>query len=173
MQALYLPQWPDKKAQRRLITYKYDKEAGCGYISLGNHDGPVGTMEVSDRDRGAVIRYRKPTYEEKFKGLILLDFNKEHQLVGVELVGNNLIPEKAKETSLCGAYIEVNAKSGKNLHDCIAEANALHAMLYSQGLGTVIHLNHNDIVYFCAGGDIDAIIDMAHAKMKAAERNET
>jgi uncharacterized protein YuzE len=147
-----------------MITYKYDKKAGCGYISLGNHDGPVGTMEVSGRDRGAVIRYRKPTYEEEFKGLILLDFNKEHQLVGIELVGNDLIPEKAKDSTL-------SAKSGKKLHDCIAEANALHAMLYSQGLGSVIHLNHNDIVYSCDGGDVDAII--AHAKMKAAKRNET
>jgi uncharacterized protein YuzE len=158
-----------------MITYKYDKSAGCGYISIGStSDGkrdPIGTMEVSAEGKRN-IRYRKPTYEEEFKGLVLLDFDVDQKLVGIELVGNSVIPEIAqKDSVLFGAYVEVNASPDKNLHECIEEANALHSMLHSQGIGNVVKLDHGGTIYTCDGSDPDKIIAFAETRKKRETRD--
>lgn len=74
------------------MRVRIDKEAGAAYIYLTeNRKGRVGTIEVQ-----GYAKYRKPPESKKISG-VLLDFDEDKKLVGIELIGLEYLPEELKE----------------------------------------------------------------------------
>jgi len=136
-----------------MIKSTYDK-IGSAYIRLGKSES-VGTLEVKGR-----IRYRKPTRVVPLKGMVLLDFDRDQKLVGVEIVGDKTIPQEIKDrSSISDATVKLEARAGALLDSSIEEGNEIYSALLGLGVMVVaVEVTYNDIVYRCNGRKVGAII---------------
>jgi uncharacterized protein YuzE len=111
-----------------MITYTYDEEIRAAYIKI-KEASRVGTLQVTGD-----IRYRKPAALAPLKELVILDFDENQELVGIELIGDRIPLTTKGKSSFQKATLTLILKPGANPEEAALEVENLRNALKCQGI---------------------------------------